>query len=421
MTAPHVHVVGAGMAGLAAAVALVQAGCRVSLIEAGPQAGGRCRSYDDREIGCRVDNGNHLLLSGNRASMAYLDTIGARDTLGGPGEPFFPFFDVRDASRWTVRPNSGRLPWWIFSARRRAPGTRPADYLPLIRLARSRGSERTVDAMLPRGALRERLMEPLAIAALNTPLAEAKAGLMDAEMSESLMRGGGACVPLFPRASLAESLVEPALAWLAAHGAELQTGRRVAGLRIEGGRVAGLLGPGGEIAAERVVLAVPPPVAGGLIHNLSVPDAFEAIMNIHFRAAPQPEPDIARAGFAGLIGGIAEWVFVKPGHVSVTISAANRLIDSPSEALAADVWPEVAAALSLAGPMPAWRVVKEKRATFAATAAQDRLRPGPRTALGGVALAGDWTATGLPATIEGAIRSGNSAAALILSELAPHG
>jgi hypothetical protein len=264
-------------------------------------------------------------------------------------------------------------------------------------------------------------MEPLAIAALNTPLAEAKAGLMAAVMSESLMRGGAACVPLFPRASLAESLVEPALAWLAAHGAELQTGRRVAGLRIEGGRVAGLLGPGGEIAAERVVLAVPPPVAGGLIHNLSVPDAFEAIMNIHFRAAPQPEPDIARAGFAGLIGGIAEWVFVKPGHVSVTISAANRLIDSPSEALAADVWPEVAAALSLAGPMPAWRVVKEKRATFAATAAQDRLRPGPRTALGGVALAGDWTATGLPATIEGAIRSGNSAAALILSELAPHG
>jgi uncharacterized protein with NAD-binding domain and iron-sulfur cluster len=120
------------------------------------------------------------------------------------------------------------------------------------------------------------------------------------------------------------------------------------------------------------------------------------------------------AGFLGIIGGTAEWLFARPHVLSVTISAANRLVDREAEALATTVWPEVAAAAGLTVPMPPWRVVKERRATFAATPAQNARRPGPRTALANLILAGDWTATGLPATIEGAIRSGDRAAALLL-------
>ena len=141
------------------------------------------------------------------------------------------------------------------------------------------------------------------------------------------------------------------------------------------------------------------------------PTEFQAILNIHFRV----EADRGPTGFIGLIGGTAEWVFVKRGHVSVTISAANRMVDQDAETIARAVWPDVRAALDLPGPMPAWRVVKERRATFAATAAQERLRPGPRTALGNLVLAGDWTATGLPGTIEGAIRSGRTAAEVLLA------
>jgi hydroxysqualene dehydroxylase len=99
----------------------------------------------------------------------------------------------------------------------------------------------------------------------------------------------------------------------------------------------------------------------------------------------------------------------------VTISAANRMVEQSADAIAAAVWPDVQAALGLKGPLPACRVVKERRATFAATAAQERLRPGARTAVANLALAGDWTATGLPATIEGAIRSGRTAAEVLLA------
>ena len=109
-------------------------------------------------------------------------------------------------------------------------------------------------------------------------------------------------------------------------------------------------------------------------------------------------------------------MFVKLGHVSVTISAANRMVDQDAETIARAVWPDVQAALELPeGPLPPWRVVKERRATVAATAAQERLRPGPRTRLANVVLAGDWTNTGLPGTIEGAIRSGRTAAEVLLA------
>jgi hydroxysqualene dehydroxylase len=409
-----VHVVGAGLAGLAAALALTGAGRAVVLHESGPAAGGRCRSYADRELGLTIDNGNHLLLSGNRAALAYLDAIGARDRVTGPDAPCFPFMDLASGARWQVRPNPGRVGWWVFCPSRRVPGTGGGDYLRLLRLARITDDRSVADA-LPDNALFRRLVAPLAIAALNTAPEVGLARLLGAVVRETLLAGGPACRPLVPRESLADALIDPALAALRARGADLRFGRRISALTIEAGRVAALHPPDGPAPLgpqDAVVLAVPPWVAADLLSGLTVPDAFEAILNLHFAVAADPGP----AGFLGLIGGVAEWVFVKPGHVSVTVSAANRLVDRPAAELAALVWPEVRIALRLQpeAPLPPWRVVKEKRATFAATAAQDRRRPGARTGLANLVLAGDWTATGLPATIEGAIRSGNHAAALLL-------
>jgi uncharacterized protein with NAD-binding domain and iron-sulfur cluster len=118
--------------------------------------------------------------------------------------------------------------------------------------------------------------------------------------------------------------------------------------------------------------------------------------------------------FTGLIGGTAEWVFRKHGIVSVTVSAADRLVDIASEELAAILWRDVAAAFGLpVEPMPPARIVKERRATFRATPAQLRRRPVTATRWNNLRLAGDYVDTGLPATIEGAIRSGLVAAGLI--------
>jgi squalene-associated FAD-dependent desaturase len=409
----RVHIVGAGLAGLSAAVSLVAAGRAVTLYEAGPAAGGRCRSYFDRGLGRRIDNGNHLVLSGNRATFDYLAQIGAGDSMAGPAEPLFPFVDLADGARWVVAPNRGRLPWWILRRDRRVPGTRPRDYLSLFALRRA-GAGQSVRDVLGGGVLYRRLLEPLAVAALNTPAETGLARLLDAVVRESLMRGGAACLPRVPRVGLSESFVDPAVAWLAARGAVLHTGRRIAALARDAGRVTALETPDGPVplgAEDSVVLAVPAWVAADLLPGLVVPDAFSAILNVHFLADAESGP----AGFWGVVGGTAEWVFVRPGIVSVTVSAANRLVDRPAEEIADLVWPDVRATLRLPARMPAVRVVKERRATHLATVAQESRRPPPRTEWRNLVLAGDWTATGLPATIEGTIRSGRAAANSLLT------
>ena len=404
----EVHIIGAGLAGLAAALSLTAAGIPVIVHESAPQAGGRCRSYFDRALGVRLDNGNHLLLSGNRATFAFLDQVGARHTLTGPPKPLFPFMDLATGERWTLRPNMSTIPWWMLVPGRRVPGMRLRDAIPALSLHK-RPAATTVAEALPPGVLYRRLLEPLAIAALNTPPSEASARLLGAVMQESLAAGGAACIPAFPREGLSESFIDPAVAWLKARGATLRLGSRIGALETDGARVTGLSGTPLPPGAA-VIVAAPAPVAAALLPGLSTPTRFESILNVHFRIDADPGP----AGFMGLIGGTAEWVFIKPGIVSVTISAGNGAIDTPSDVLAQQVWTDVHTALQLPRAMPHNRVVKEKRATFAATPEQEARRPSTRTPFANCALAGDFTTTGLPATIEGAIRSGRAAASLLL-------
>jgi phytoene dehydrogenase-like protein len=296
-----------------------------------------------------------------------------------------------------------------------------SDYRGLLNIARLKDDTVVAEAMR-RGRLYWRLVEPLAVAALNTRPQMALARLLGTVLRETLMRGGEACIPRFPREGLSEALIDPALAVLAARGARVHLNRRISAIRTAGGRAVALE-VGDETLQvepdEAVVVAVPPWSATDLLPKLVAPNEFEAIVNVHFRVEPDAEGPAGEAGFIGILGGVAEWVFVKTGHVSVTISAANGLVDDPSRALASAVWPNVCAALDMPfdpeAPMPPHRVVKERRATFVATAAQDRRRPGAKTPLANLVLAGDWTATGLPATIEGAIRSGRTAADVLLA------
>jgi squalene-associated FAD-dependent desaturase len=414
-----VHVIGAGLAGLSAAVTASGAGQQVTLYEATASGGGRCRSYFDTELGMRLDNGNHLLLSGNTSTFAYIDAIGARDRFTGPRDPVFPFMELETGRQWTLRPNRGRIPWWVLFAGRRVPRTTASEHLRILQLGRA-WDDTVMSEAMRHSSLYWLLLEPLSVAALNTRPHEALACLFGSVLRETLLKGGAACLPRVPVEGLSEALIDPAIATLRKRGAETQFNRRIARLGVEQGRVVALGASDGQVVLDRddaVVLAVPPWVAADLVPGITVPNAFESILNVHFRIAVHPGPDVAEAGFIGLVNGTAEWVFVRPDRVSVTVSAANKMIDRPANDLAAEVWRDVVKALGLTGAgaeIPPFRVVKERRATIVANAAQEARRPGAATAIENLVLAGDWTDTKLPGTIEGAVRSGATAAALIL-------
>jgi len=370
MAGGTIHIVGAGLAGLSAALTCLGSGRAIVVHELARHAGGRCRSYFEPALGLTIDNGNHLLLSANEAALSFLRTIGSEGKLAGPNEAKFAFADLASDEHWVLHPNEGPIPWWIFAKDRRVPGTGPLDYLSVIRLlfpGRDESIDKIVDCS---GILYERLSRPLFLAALNTEPREASALLAGAILRETLARGGRACHPLIASEGLGPAFIDPALSYLERHGAKICFMHQLRRVEVAAGKVK-LLDFGEDTvelaASDAVILAVPASVARLMLPDLDAPETFRAIVNAHFKIAPPAGAPL----LVGLVGGTAEWVFAFPDRLSVTVSAADRLVDMDTQELTALLWRDVAAVHRLDGPPPPCRIVKEKRATFAATPAQD--------------------------------------------------
>ena len=444
------HIVGTGLAGLSAAITLYRTGyTNIHLYEATNHAGGRARSFYDCGLKHQIDNGNHLILSANHALMEYVEQIGATARLCGPDQAHFTFVDLNQKKCWALRPNKGPIPWWLFAPTRRVPGAGSLAHLKGLRLLWA-GPEASVATCLDSNSpLYHTLWEPLTLAILNAPPQEASAQLMGQVLRETLARGGHYCRPLLARQGLSNSLVDPALAMLAKGGIHPHFGHRLRKLKIKDGRITLLDFASRSIpidADATVILALPAKVTaellpsaltlmptGHAIKNKSqtppqIPHDSHAIINAHFLCDHSLSTNLTHGkispelGLIGAVGTIAHWLFIRDRLISVTISAADSLTKQPAQTLATLLWPEIVQILSLCGietlkptPLPPYRIIKEKNATFRQTPQAVRNRPGTRTKLANLLLAGDWTATGLPATMEGAIRSGKAACTALLT------
>ncbi|MGA7003325.1 MAG: hydroxysqualene dehydroxylase HpnE [Pseudolabrys sp.] len=410
--AGSVHIIGGGLAGLAAAERLCQSRRTIVIHEATAQAGGRCRSYYDQSTGMVIDNGTHLLLSGNHAALSFTEAIGSRPGLRGPDEAQFPFIDIASGEQWTLRFGDSRFPWWVFDKDRRVPQTAVVDYLSLARLVWTSADKPIGKLMNCDGPIYDRLLEPLLLAALNITPREGSAKLAGAVIRESLALGGQACRPLLAREGLGSVFVEPAIVYLRERGVAIVFEDELIEPLFGKGRVSRLKFARQTVdlgVNDAVILAVPPYVATNLVPGLIAPSSFRGIVNAHFRI----DPPAHLPPMLGVINGTCEWIFPLSGRISATISDAGRLFDMPRTELAQTMWNDIAKVAGLPSTLPPWQIVRERRATFAATPEENARRPTAETSWENLFLAGDWTQTGLPATIEGAIRSGYRAADLV--------
>lgn len=385
------HVVGAGLAGLSCALAAADAGWSVAVHEAAGHAGGRCRSFHEPKLDRRIDNGTHMVVGGNRAVFDFLKRIGSTDELVGC-PPVFPMLDLDSGRRWQATPLA-LLPSAIAAA-----------------WALRHGKDAGITARLGSLGHFTRFWDPLAVAVMNTPATDASALVFRRVLARTLWRGQAASRPFLARNGLSETFIEPALKALAAAGAGVHLHHPLRRLSWSGAEPDGLVFDDGEVrlgAGDAVVLALPWAVARSMVPG--IPDFPDSpIVNAHFRLAVTPAKQ-SPGGFLGLLGGTGQWLFLRGDVLSVTVSAAAGLAERSVDEVAGLLWADAARALSLPGEPAAVRVIKEKRATIFHTPEMEILRPHPRVARN-LILAGDWTGTGLPCTIEGALCSGAEAA-----------
>ena len=431
-TKKHLGVIGGGWAGLAAAVRAVQAGHRVTLFEMAPQLGGRARSVmlGGAAYGgggtLALDNGQHILIGAYHRTLDLLRTVGGRET------------ELLVRRRLELRYPDGRGfgmpagPAWLAFVRAVAGcvGWSWSDRAALIRAAAGWALDGfrcdpalTVDALcrtLP-PPVRQLLIDPLCVAALNTPAREASAQVLLRVLRDALFGGRGAADLLLPKQPLGTLLPEPAARWLASQGAIVFLGRRVVALHGGG---AARWSVGGE-SFDALVLAVPPAEAARLVAPL-VPHwarqaeglRYEPIATVYLecRGARLPAPmtalvesGAAPAQFAfdhGALGGA-------PGRFAFVVSGAAPWVERGSGALAAAVIDQARSAMP-AGTWPSTplltKVLIERRATFRCTPGLQRP---PAQIMPGLVAAGDYVAGPYPATLEGAVRAGEDAVRLL--------
>lgn len=401
-----IHVVGAGLAGLSAALTLARrgAGPGVVLHEASGLAGGRCRSWADGRLGATIDNGTHVVVGANHAVRAHLEALDAADGLHW-FEDGIDFVDLRDAATWRLA-----APVDLLRLVRRHGASPLRETLTALRLGSPLGAARVAERLVG-SALGEAVWDPLARAVMNTAPAAAAAAPFARVLRRTLAAGRRAMRVAVARTSLEACFVTPCLAALRAAGVSLRFDSRLGAIHRAGDAVTALEFAGARIplaASDGIVLALPPWELTRLLPDHAIAVDASPIVNFHVRL-PRPVADAPL--LRGLVGGTAEWVLARGEIASATVSAADALVACDGEDIAARLWHDVARALGIDLPLPpAWRVIKERRATPRQDPEFEARRPGTATKLRNLVLAGDWVEPGLPCTIETALASGARAA-----------
>jgi len=435
-TRQSVIIVGGGWAGLASAVDLAERGHAVTVLESARQAGGRARRVAFAKQ--PVDNGQHIFLGAYHQTLALLVHLGIpldsnllRQTLD---------LTMQVAGR---RPFRLRLPHLLSPLNLllgllRAEGFGLRDRWRALlfglrlfaNILNVDGDQSVTDLLQKHGQTANTvraLWEPICLAALNTPIDEASAQIFIRVLHDSFCRSHLDADMIIPRVDLGRLLPDVAIDFIEQRGGFVHLSQRVTELNIEQGRISGVKSTDRKYEAEHVVLAIPPHACLPLLkpyaelHDIAYNMqgfTYHPIYTIYLQYPPSVQTD---RPIQGMLGTTTQWLIDRricgqAGLIAAVISGPGEHTRLDNDALAALVQDELQQHFPHWPAAQAVMVIREKRATFNCRAGIDQLRPANRTPVRGLWLAGDYTDTGYPATIESAVISGQAAAQFIHQE-----
>lgn len=435
----HVIVIGGGWSGLATATELVAGGASVTVLESARQLGGRARAVPFKPH--HVDNGQHILIGAYTETLAILERIGIDPATVFKRVPLqLPLIDLRHHKRRRGTLRGGRLPapLHLLTGLLGFPLTGPRGKWRILRMLSAMQKARfqcQPDVTLgdyfrsmhqSESAIRT-LWEPLCLATLNTPVDDASTQLFMNVLRDAFFGAREYSDLLLPTVHLGRCFPEPAVDYIEQRSGLLKLATRVSSLAMAGHRTSGVITRQGTLPADHVVVATGPSAAHQLLsgHEALRPLASQIsrlnAMPITTLYLQYPKDVKMERDFSGLVGTTTQWVFDRGrltgenGLMSAIVSGPGEHMQWDAQALTDHMVSEIARAF------PAWPVpqetwlIREKRATFAATRGVQSLRPGHTTPVNGLWLAGDYTDTGYPSTLEGAVRSGTRTAKAILA------
>ena len=402
-----IHIIGSGLAGLSTAINAIKKNIKCEVYESAKMAGGRCRSFFDKQIELEIDNGNHLVFSANNNFLEFCKTIGSLTTFKLISKDL-KFFDITSSHVWEFGLSDNLLKDIFFKCP--IPNTLFFNYLSFLKFLFVKNNT-TVNDLVGKSKIFTTFWEPLTLAVMNTSPDLASAKVLSNVLKETIFKGKKNCLIYQPIKNWGKSLIEPAVKFIKKNKVKINYNETLRAVDTNQGKIKDLVFTKKKVKVkegERVVFAIPPSNIIKLFPNFSLPSDYNTILNIHYKVSSENQK-LFKNEILGFVNTISQWVFVKKNCIAVTVSDANKFSYFDSDKITEEVWEEICTFLGKKIQYENSKIIKEKKATYIQSPKNNFLIQKFNKQRTNHIFAGDWTQNDLPCTIEASILSGKKA------------
>ena len=380
----------------------------VNIFESSNLIGGRCRSFFEKKLNLEIDNGNHLVFSANENFYELCRLVDSCSTVKKL-PPYFQFYDLKNNHHWDFD-FSNRGVMDLFLNKKTIPNSNFIDFFSVLKFLFV-AKQKTVKELVGNSKIFSTLWDPLTLGVMNTSSELASARILSNVLKKTIFKGERYCHIYQPKKNWNDSIINPCKIFLNKSGCEINLKNILKKIEIKDNHVTELKFINKIVSVKKndiVLLAIPPSNFIKFFPEFNIPQSYNSIVNIHFKISKKMRNHFPHQ-IIGFINSLSHWIFIKEKYLSVTISNANYLNNENSEDIAKKIWKEICSYLNIRSTLPNYQVVKEKKATIVQSPdnfmAISKLNQLPSN----LKIAGDWTQTNLPCTIEGSILSGKKA------------